>query len=336
MATRAARNRIRTSAPIAAENGINGSRGIRGIRGIRKTPTGINGLDEITNGGFPAGRPTLICGGPGSGKTLMAMEFLVRGAVEQDEPGVFVTFEETEQDLTENVASFGFDLDELIRKKKLAVEFISVERHEIEETGDYDLEALFIRIDQAIRAVNAKRIGRCLYFAFEESESQIVRNMASVGLRLGQWVKSGQLRFSTARPALYGLEMHLVRMHNEVRTFKPDAVVIDPMTSLAGAGTSEDVLSLLTRMVDFFKVQRITAMMTSLSRNGNPLHSSDISDISVSSLTDTWIVLRDVMSGSSRHRAITIVKSRGMAHSDDTRRYRITDRGIRLVDPVGG
>jgi circadian clock protein KaiC len=172
-----------------------------------------------------------------------------------------------------------------------------------------------------------QRGGRCLYFAFEESESQIVRNMESVGLGFGQWVKSGQLRFSTARPALYGLEMHLVRMHHEVRTFKPDVVVIDPITSLTGAGPSEDVLSLLTRMVDFFKVQRITALLTSLS-TGNPLHTSDTS---ISSITDTWIVLRDVMSGSSRHRAITIVKSRGMAHSDDTREFRITDRGIRLV-----
>jgi circadian clock protein KaiC len=491
-----ARNRTRTSAPngatrnaavrnAAAENG----------RGIHKTATGINGLDEITNGGFPTGRPTLICGGPGSGKTLMAMEFLVRGAVEQGEAGVFVTFEETEQDLKENVASFGFDLDELIRKKKLAVEFISVERHEIEETGDYDLEGLFIRLDQAVRSVNAKRMvldtleaifaglknvailraeirrlfrwlkdrgittivtgergeihltrqgleefvsdcvilldhrvvqqistrrlrvvkyrgsthgtneypfligasgisvlpitslrldhpapstritsgmpeldtmlgdgggyfagstvlvsgtagtgktilaatfadatcrrgGRCLYFAFEESQAQIIRNMASVGLRLGQWQKSGQLRFSTARPALYGLEMHLVRMHDEVKAFEPDVVVIDPLTSLSGAGATEDVLALMTRMVDFFKVSRITVMMTSLATGGNPQQTSDVG---VSSLTDTWIVLRDVMSGSSRHRAITIVKSRGMAHSDDTRDFRITDRGIRLV-----
>jgi circadian clock protein KaiC len=492
MATRVAQNRTRTAALKVANVA---KHGIREIRGIRKTSTGINGLDEITNGGFPTGRPTLVCGSPGSGKTLLAMEFLIRGAVEHGEPGVFVTFEETEQDLKENVASLGFDLDDLIRKKKLAVEFISVERHEIEETGDYDLEGLFIRIDAAVREVNAKRIvldtmeaifagltnvailraeirrlfrwlkdrgitavvtgergeqqltrqgleefvsdcvilldhrvvqqistrrlrivkyrgsthgtneypfligasgisvlpitslrldhpapstritsgvpeldtmlgdgggyfagstvlvsgtagtgktilaatfadatcrrgKRCLYFAFEESESQIVRNMGSIGLRLGQWQKSGQLRFSTARPALFGLEMHLVRMHHEVKTFEPDVVVIDPLTSLANAGATEDVVSLMTRMVDFFKVQRITVMMTSLSHGADPLHSSDMA---VSSLTDTWIVLRDVMTGSSRHRAITIVKSRGMAHSDDTRQFRITDRGIRLV-----
>ena len=123
--------------------------------------------------------------------------------------------------------------------------------------------------------------------------------------------------------------MHLVRMHDEVNTFRPDVVVIDPLTSLSGAGTIEDVQALMMRMVDFFKVHGITVMMTSLTMTGgNPMHTSDVS---VSSLTDTWIVLRDVMSGSSRHRAITIVKSRGMAHSDDTRDYRITDRGIRLV-----
>src|SRR5687767_8268680 len=144
MAARIARNR--TSAPKTA------------ARGVEKTPTGINGLDEITHGGFPSGRPTLLCGGPGSGKTLMAMEFLVRGTMEHGEPGVFVTFEETEQELKDNVASLGFDLDDLIRRKKLAVEFVAVERHDIEETGDYDLEALFIRLDDAIRTTRAKRL----------------------------------------------------------------------------------------------------------------------------------------------------------------------------------
>ncbi len=174
-----------------------------------------------------------------------------------------------------------------------------------------------------------RRGGRCLYFGFEESEAQIARNMASVGLRLGQWQKSGRLRFSTARPALFGLEMHLVRMHHEVNSFKPDVVVIDPLTSLAGAGTSEDAMALMTRMVDFLKVQHVTAMMTSLTQSGNPLFTSEVG---VSSLTDTWIVLGDVMNGPSRRRVITIIKSRGMAHSDETREFRITGDGIRLVD----
>lgn len=487
MAARIARNR--TSAPRSFKK--------KGADpGVKKTPTGINGLDEITQGGFPAGRPTLICGGPGSGKTLMAMEFLVRGAVDHGEPGVFVTFEETEQELKDNVASLGFDLADLVRRRKLAVEFVAVERHDIEETGDYDLEGLFIRLDQAIRETRAKRLvldtleaifaglsneailraelrrlfrwlkdrgittvvtgergefhltrqgleefvsdcvilldhrvvqqvstrrlrvvkyrgsthgtneypfligeagisvlpitslrldhpapatrvtsgmpqldgmldgggyfagstvlvsgtagsgktimsasfaeatcrrgGRCLYFGFEESESQIARNMASVGLRLDKWKKSGRLRFSTARPALFGLEMHLVRMHREVEEFKPDVVVIDPLTSLAGAGTSEDAMALMTRLIDFLKVHRITAMMTSLTHGGSSLFPSEAG---VSSLTDTWIALGDVMTGPSRRRVMTIIKSRGMAHSDDAREFRITGDGIRLVDP---
>jgi circadian clock protein KaiC len=491
MAARIARNRTSAPAPSAS------SKKKGAARGVTKTPTGISGLDEITGGGFPSGRPTLICGGPGSGKTLVAMEFLVRGAVDHGEPGVFVTFEETEQELKDNVASLGFDLDDLMRRKKLAVEFVVVERHDIEETGDYDLEALFIRLDQAIREIGAKRLvldtieaifaglsneailraelrrlfrwlkdrgittivtgergefhltrqgleefvsdcvilldhrvvqqvstrrlrvvkyrgsthgtneypfligesgisvlpitslrldhpapstritsgvpqldamlgdgsgyfagstilvsgtagsgktimaasfadatcqrgGRCLYFGFEESESQIVRNMASVGMRLGRSQKEGRLRFSTARPALYGLEMHLVRMHREVEVFAPDVVVIDPLTSLASAGTVEDATALMMRMVDFLKVQRITAMMTSLTPSGGPLFTSDVG---VSSLTDTWIVLGDVMNEGARRRVITIIKSRGMAHSDETREFRITGGGIRLVDP---
>jgi circadian clock protein KaiC len=497
MASRVARNR--TSAPKKAATRLAGPKRASSklaAHGVNKTPTGINGLDEITQGGFPSGRPTLICGGPGSGKTLMAMEFLVRGAVEHGEHGVFVTFEETEQELKDNVASLGFDLDDLIRQKKLAVEFIVVDRHDIEETGDYDLEALFIRLGEAIRTTGAKRLvldtieaifaglsneailraelrrlfrwlkdhgittvvtgergehhltrqgleefvsdcvilldhrviqqistrrlrvikyrgsthgtneypfligesgisvlpitslrldhpapstrittgvseldrmlgdgggyfsgstvlvsgtagsgktimaasfadatcrrgGRCLYFGFEESEAQIARNMASVGMRLARWQKAGQLKFSTARPSLFGLEMHLVRMHHEVNTFKPDVVVIDPLTSLAGAGTSEDATALMTRLVDFLKVQHVTAMMTSLTQSGNPLFASEVG---VSSLTDTWIMLGDMMNGVSRRRVITIVKSRGMAHSDETREFRITGDGIRLID----
>ncbi len=126
--------------------------------GIEKCPTGVRGLDEITNGGLPRGRPTLISGGAGSGKTLLAMEFIVRGIRDYGEPGVFVAFEETAEDLTKNVASLGFDLDELIRRKQLAVDYIRVERSEIEETGEYDLEGLFIRLASMIQEVGAKRI----------------------------------------------------------------------------------------------------------------------------------------------------------------------------------
>ncbi len=124
---------------------------------LAKVATGIAGFDEITGGGLPRGRPTLICGGPGCGKTLFSLQFLVHGAV-CGERGVFVAFEETEDDIVKNVASLGYDLADLIRRKKLAVEYIRIERAEIEETGEYDLEALFIRLDDAIRTVGARRL----------------------------------------------------------------------------------------------------------------------------------------------------------------------------------
>ncbi len=120
-------------------------------RGLPKTPTGIRGLDEITRGGLPKGRPTLVCGGPGSGKTLLALTFLVNGAVQFDEPGVLMTFEENAEEIASDVASLGFDLPQLIEAQKLAVDYVRVERSEIEETGEYDLEGLFVRLDYAIR-----------------------------------------------------------------------------------------------------------------------------------------------------------------------------------------
>ena len=115
-------------------------------RSLPKAPTGIQGLDEITRGGLPSGRPTLVCGSAGCGKTLLAMEFLVRGAMQYGEPGVFMAFEENAAELTQNVRSLGFDLDRLVREKKLVLDFVQVERSEIDETGDYDLEGLFIRL----------------------------------------------------------------------------------------------------------------------------------------------------------------------------------------------
>ena len=126
--------------------------------GLTKSLTGIAGLDEITKGGLPRGRPTLVCGGAGSGKTLFAMEFLVRGAVEFGEPGVFIAFEETAEELVKNVKSLGFDLDKLSKQKKLAIDYVHLDRGEIQETGEYDLEGLFIRIGHAIDSVGAKRI----------------------------------------------------------------------------------------------------------------------------------------------------------------------------------
>ena len=124
---------------------------------LAKVATGIEGFDEVTGGGLPQGRPTLICGGPGCGKTLFGLEFLIRGAA-QGERGVFVTFEETEEDLIKNVRSLGYDLTDLVKRKLLAIEYVRIERSEIEETGEYDLEALFIRLDDALRSIGARRI----------------------------------------------------------------------------------------------------------------------------------------------------------------------------------
>src|SRR6188508_1801887 len=125
--------------------------------GLAKVATGIDGFDEVTGGGLPQGRPTLICGGPGCGKTLFGLEFLIRGAA-RGERGVFVTFEETEEDLIKNVRSLGYDLTDLVKRKLLAIEYVRIERSEIEETGEYDLEALFIRLDDALRSIGARRI----------------------------------------------------------------------------------------------------------------------------------------------------------------------------------
>ena len=128
------------------------------VKQLRKTPTGIGGFDEITGGGVPQGRPTLVCGGPGSGKTLFGMEFLVRGAREFNEPGVFMSFEEKDTDLVENFSSLGFDIDDLVARDKMALDYVHIERSEILETGEFDLEGLFVRLGFAIDSIGAKRV----------------------------------------------------------------------------------------------------------------------------------------------------------------------------------
>ncbi|HET9434925.1 MAG TPA: ATPase domain-containing protein, partial [Chitinophagaceae bacterium] len=128
------------------------------MQSLSKTKTGINGLDEITMGGLPRGRPTLICGGPGCGKTLMALEFVVKGAILYNEPGVFMAFEEKAEELSTNVASLRFDLDKLQKNKKLRIDYVHIDRTEVEETGEYDLNGLFIRLDHAINSIGAKRV----------------------------------------------------------------------------------------------------------------------------------------------------------------------------------
>jgi len=466
---------------------------------LAKCRTGIQGLDEITGGGLPHGRPTLLCGSAGCGKTLLAVEFLVRGAVELDEPGVLVAFEETAAELKANVASLGFDLASLVRRKKLVLDHVHIERSEITETGEYDLEGLFVRLDHAIDSIGAKRVvldtlealfaglpneailraelrrlfrwlkdkgvtaiitaergreqltrhgleeyvsdcvilldhrvvdqiatrqlrvvkyrgalhgtnefpfhigddgisvlpitslglnhkvsneristgiprldamlgsrgffrgssvlltgtagtgktsvgavfaeaaarrgERVLFFSFEESPNQIIRNMRSIGLRLEPLVAGGLLRFHSARPTLYGLEMHLAAMFKEIAAFHPTVVIVDPITSLLSAGTGSETKGMITRLIDFLKGGQITSLFTSLTRGG---HALEQSEITMSSLMDAWLLLEDFEGNGERNRVLYVLKARGMAHSNQIREFLISNRGIDLVDAYIG
>jgi circadian clock protein KaiC len=462
---------------------------------IAKTPTGITGLDEITGGGIPKGRPTLVCGEAGSGKTLLSIEFIVRGALQYGEPGVIMAFEEKADELAANVASLGFDLGKLQADKMIRVDHVHIERSEIEETGEYDLDGLFIRLGYAIDSIGAKRVvldtieslfaglsnqsilrseirrlfhwlkekgvtaiitgergegkltrqgleeyvsdcvifldhrvinqistrrlrvikyrgtwhgtneypflidedgisvlpvtslkleknvgfdrissgtkamdemmggkgfyrgasvlvsgtagtgktsigayfanetckngERCLYFAFEESPHQIVRNMRSIDLHLERHVKAGLLKFYSARPTLYGLEMHLVAIHKEIKNFKPSVIILDPITNFITIGSMGEVKNMLIRLIDFLQEEQITVMFTALTINTT---TSDQSDEGVSSLVDTWLLVRDIESNGERNRGMYIMKSRGMKHSNQVREFVITDKGLDLVD----
>ncbi len=462
---------------------------------LPKSPTDIQGLDEITGGGLPKGRPTLVCGGPGCGKTLFAMEFLVRGATEYNEPGVFVSFEETEEELTANVASLGFDLDSLRKRKKIWLEHIHVERSEVEQSGEYDLEGLFIRIHEAIESIGAKRIvldtleslfsglpnplilrselrrllhwlkkkgvtavitaergegtltrqgmeeyvsdcvilldhrvtdessirrlrvvkyrgsshgtneypflidedgfsvlpvtslglnysssrervstgiprldtmlsgkgyfrgstvlvsgtagtgktsiaakfveaackrgERSLFFTFEESPSQLMRNMRSIGINLEPWEKKGLLQFQATRPTHYGLETHLTTSIKLINDFKPSIVILDPINAFVLGENQTEVKTMLLRLVDFLKMKGITAFFTSLTSAGDTMENTDVY---ISSLIDTWLLLRDIEIGGERNRGLYVLKSRGMAHSNQIREFKLTDQGIDLLD----
>ena len=466
---------------------------------LPKCPTGIQGLDEITGGGLPRGRPTLVCGGAGCGKTLLAAEFLVRGATQFGEPGVFMAFEETEKELKANVASLGFDLAGLVRRKKIVVDYVHIERSEVQESGEYDLEGLFVRLGHAIDSVGAKRVvldtvevlfaslpneailrselrrlfrwlkdkgvsavitaergresltrhgleeyvsdcvilldhrvndqiatrhlrvvkyrgalhgtnefpfligddglsvlpitslalnhkvstnriatgiarldamlggrgffrgssilltgtsgtgktiiasnfaqaaakrgERVLFFSFEESPNQIIRNMHSIGLRLEPLVKRDLLRFHATRPSLYGLEMHLATMFKEIANFQPHVVIIDPVTSLMDAGTESECRGMITRLIDYLKAAEVTTLFTSLTQGGHALAQSESS---MSSLMDAWILLQDFEGNGERNRVLYVLKARGMAHSNQIREFLISDRGVDVVDAYIG
>ncbi|MDJ0364624.1 circadian clock protein KaiC [Hymenobacter sp. H14-R3] len=467
---------------------------------LPKAPTGIEGLDEITEGGLPLGRPTLVCGSAGCGKTLMAIEFLVRGVEEFGEPGVLMTFEETADELADNVASLGFDLRQLQADKRLRLDHVHIDRSEIEEAGEYDLDGLFIRLGYAIDSIGAKRVvldtvealfsgfdnqavlrseirrlfrwlkdkgvttiitaergegtltrqgleeyvsdcvilldnrvidqittrrlrivkyrgsthgtneypylisedgfsvlpvtslklehavsdevissgvpgldemfarrgwyrgssvlltgtagtakttlaaafaletcrrgERCLYFAFEESPAQLLRNMRSVGFDLQPYLDQGLLRIDSSRPTLNGLERHLVTLHRVVAEFKPQAVIIDPISNLISVGSISEVRSMLTRMIDFLKINNVTALFTALISNRNG--QLEMAEEGVSSLVDTWISVRDLEGIGERNRGLSILKSRGMAHSNQVREFIMTGTGVHLLDVIIG
>jgi circadian clock protein KaiC len=468
------------------------------LQQLEKSPTGIPGLDEIVNGGLPKGRTTLVCGGPGCGKTLLAMEFLIHGIQKYNEPGVFIAFEETPEELAQNVASLGFDLARLLQENKLFVDYIYLERSEIEETGLYDLDGLFLRLADAVQTVGAKRLvldtietlfaglandgiiraelrrlfrwikknqltavitgergegsltrygleeyvsdcvilldqrqrdqvttrrlrvvkyrgsahrndehpfligdegiwvlplssmklahpasneristgiprldtmldGRgyfrgstilvpgadgtgktslaatlvdstchnnqkCLYFAFEESPPQIMRNMSSIGIDLQRWVDAGLLQFQASRPSMDGMEQHLLSMEKAIEEMQPSVVVVDPASNLDTVATQSEVRSMLVRLVDFLKNKGITTLFTSLMVNMNDLDAQ----VGISSLMDTWILLRNRETNGEHNRVLNILKARGIAHSSQVRELRLSDNGIELLDVYVG
>lgn len=174
-----------------------------------------------------------------------------------------------------------------------------------------------------------RRGERSLYFAFEESPRQIVRNMRSIGIDLEPWTRKGLLQFQAARPTYGGIEQHLLVTHRCVSSFRPDIVVVDPITNLLTVSTQAEVRSMLTRMVDFLKTQQITAFFTSLTAGGGNLEATEAD---VSSLMDSWLLMRSIEVGGELNRALYVLKSRGMAHSNQIREFRLTDDGLQLLD----
>lgn len=468
-------------------------------KSLAKSPTGISGFDDLTLGGLPKGRPTLVCGTAGCGKTLFAATFLVHGARELDEPGVFVSFEERPNDIVENVASLGFDLDALIEAEKVVIEHIVVDPSEVAEIGDFDLEGLFLRLELAIDSIGAKRVvldtieslfsaftnqavlraeirrlfdwlkdrglttvitgergdgaltrqgleeyvsdcvllldhrvqnqistrrlrivkyrgsshgtneypflidqggfsvlpvsslglnhrvfdervstgvadldamvggggfhrgssilisgvagsgksslaasfvdaackagQKALYFSFEESQDQTVRNMRSLGIDLGKHIAAGRLKYVAARPTFYSLEMHLALMLRETLAFKPDVFVLDPLSAFTETGNRTEVHAMLLRIVDFLKSEGITGVLTHLTQSGQTVIETESG---LSSLMDAWILLLNRESNGEFNRELYLLKARGVSHSNQVREFVMSSEGIRLLLPYTG
>ena len=465
--------------------------------GLRKCLTGIKGFDEITEGGIPRNRITLLSGSTGTGKTLLGIDFLISGATQYDERGVFMSFEENDDELFEDVASLNFDLRSLVAEKKILLEYVLLERRDVQSAGEFNLEGLFVRLELAIDSIGAKRVvldsidslfagvtdfgilrleikrlfrwlknkkvtalitgettqgtytrhgleayvsdciifvdnrvreqistrrmrvikyrgsnhgtneypfvidkdglsvipitsagldqpgtserlptgipslnemfqgggytrgstvlvsgtagtgktslaaafavascnrgERCLFLSYEESPGQLIQNMSSIGFDFAPLVKSGLLSIVSTRPSFFGLEMHLLDLYKMLAEFKPQAVIIDPLTSLIGQGNQLEIQSMLTRMIDALKSQGITGFFTSLVSSAKQNDTSG--EIGVSSLIDTWIVVRELeeSEGRKRIRGMYIVKSRGMGHSSDVHKLVMSDSGLTLV-----
>jgi circadian clock protein KaiC len=480
---------------------VKNSKKPRSAASLEKTTTGIAGFDDISIGGLPKNRPTLIAGGSGCGKTLFATEFLARGANQFNEPGVFVSFEESAREIIKNTQSLGFNFPSLIAKKKIIIEEVLIDPKEFQEAGEYNLEGLFIRLENAINSIGAKRVvldtveslftnlpnqavvraelvrlfrwlknkrvtavitgekgintltrygleeyvadcvifldnriidqvstrrlrivkyrgslhgtneypflitekgisvlpitsldlnylvsnvrissgiprldsmlggkgfykgssilisgsagtgktsfaatlanaacknhQRVLYFAFEESVDQIIRNLNSINIRLEPWIKKDLLQFHAWRPSAYGLEMHLLRMHNFIEAFKPDAVIVDPITNFINISNFVDVKSLLSRLIDFLKMNQITTYFTCLIEGVN-IASTAQSQMGISSLMDTWIVLENMENNGEQNKTLRVLKSRGMNHSNQIREILISAKGIDLKEAYVG
>lgn len=460
---------------------------------LQKIPTGINGFDEITEGGLLKNKTTIISGASGCGKTIMSMEFLIRGAMNFNEPGVFMSFEETEEELIGNMESLHFGLNNLIKSNKIYIEHLEIDGAQLIEAGKYDLEGLFVRLQNAVEKVGAKRVvidsldalfngidlkvlrieitrlfnwfkkknitaiitaevnglnmgnrmehyiadsvitldnrilnqiatrrlriikmrgsdhgsneypfvidkngmsvvpliselhnyklssnrissgikelddmldgkgyfegssilvsgsagtgktslavtlvnaackskKRCLYCAFEEPTAQIIRNMRSIGQNLDSYVKTGLLRFYSARPTLQNFELHIITIHKIIEEFKPEIIVIDPVTNLMSEGINSDIRQMLAHFVDFLKSKNITTLFTAAitleTIKSNP------SDEGISAMMDTWILVRDIENNSERNRGIYVLKSRGMYHSTQVKEFKITNKGISIL-----
>jgi circadian clock protein KaiC len=481
----------------AAHMGNTGPPGLDTAPGpeLAKAPTGIRGLDQLTRGGLPRGRVSLVAGSAGSGKTLLGVQFLVAGAQVYDEPGILLTFEESAAKVSTNVRSLGFDLDALQRGGRLEVIAFQVDPSEIVAAGEFDLEPLFMVLDEAIRRLGAKRVvldtievlfgafgnasivraelsrlarwleerdisaivtgergdksltrhgieeyvsdcvimldhrvgeeistrrlrvvkyrgsahgtneypflisargfivlpitgialnyaapeervstgvarldhmlggglfrgsttlvsgtagtgktsvaahlinsacergERALWVQFEESPAQILRNMRSIGIDLRPYVDSGLLRIWAARPSTYGLEAHLAMLNEMLEDAVPSVAVLDGIASFAHESSSGEVTSMMGRQVDLLKTRGVTALTTALG------HGDETSTVSVSSLVNTWLLLRNVESNGERNRVLFVLKSRGVAHSNQVREFLLTDHGIELIEAYVG